>query len=157
MRIRFQVAEKGDGSYRHLAALRWVMFFIFVWFGTQKFSAYAAEAIQPLIANSPFMHWLGMFGVRGEARVLGCIEYTIAALLALGSRFAFASALGSAMATGTFLLTTSFILTTPGITQWSATGFPIVSTLVEQFLIKDVALLAICAVLLVNSIDGIDR
>jgi uncharacterized membrane protein YkgB len=132
------------------------MFFIFVWFAIQKFSAYAAESIQPLIANSPFMSWLGVFGVRGEARILGSIELTTATLLALGARFPLASALGGAMATGTFLLTTSFILTTPGITQWSATGFPIVSTLVEQFLIKDVALLVVCLVLLVNSIKSVE-
>jgi uncharacterized membrane protein YkgB len=132
------------------------MFFIFVWFAIQKFSAYAAESIQPLIANSPFMSWLGVFGVRGEARILGSIELTTATLLALGARFPLASALGGAMATGTFLLTTSFILTTPGITQWSATGFPIVSTLVEQFLIKDIALLGVCVVLLVNSIQSVE-
>lgn len=131
-------------------------FFIFFWFGIQKFSAYAAQSIQPLIANSPFMSWLGMFGVRGEARVIGSIELATAALLALGARFPMLSALGAAVAAGTFLLTTSFILTTPGITQWSATGFPIVSTLVEQFLIKDVALLGVCVVLLVKSVESVE-
>ncbi|HEY4143495.1 DUF417 family protein [Pinirhizobacter sp.] len=156
MQIRFQVAERGHGPYRHLAALRWIMCFIFVWFAIQKFSAYAAESIQPLIANSPFMSWLGMFGVRGEARVLGSIELTTATFLALGARFPLFSALGAAIASGTFVLTTSFILTTPGITQWSATGFPIVSTLVEQFLIKDIALLGVCVVLLVSSIRSIE-
>ena len=83
MRIQFEIAEQRHGSYRHLAALRWVMVFIFVWFAIQKFSADAAESIQPLIANSPFMSWLGVFGVRGEARILGSIELTTATLLAL--------------------------------------------------------------------------
>ena len=46
------------------------------------------------------------------------------------------------MACATFLLTTSFVFSTPGITQVSPSGFPIISTLLEQFLLKDVALLA---------------
>jgi reactive chlorine resistance protein C len=40
---------------------------IFYLVGIQKFTPYAAEAIAPLIANSPFMRWLGVFGERGEA------------------------------------------------------------------------------------------
>jgi uncharacterized membrane protein YkgB len=37
--------------------------FIFIWFGIQKFSRYAADSIAPLISHSPFMSWLGVFGV----------------------------------------------------------------------------------------------
>jgi uncharacterized membrane protein YkgB len=154
MVVNFQVAEKARGSYRHIAILRWVMVFIFLWFGIQKFSEYAAEAIQPLIANSPFISWLGYFGTIGEARIIGTIELTTAAILIVGSRVRAASALGSAMASGTFALTSSFIFTTPGITQFRSTGFPIVSTLIEQFLIKDIALLAMCLVLLISSLGS---
>src|SRR3984893_985331 len=96
----------------------------FFWFGIQKFTPYAAEAIAPLIANSPFMRWLGMFGERGEAKIIGTIELTTATVLVIGSVIPIASALGAAMACATFLLTSSFVFTTPGITQKSATGFP---------------------------------
>ena len=85
MTVQFQVAEKGSGSYRHLAFLRWSMAAIFIWFGIQKFTPYAAEAIAPLIAHSPFMSWLGVFGVRGEAMIVGTIELTTAAALVVGS------------------------------------------------------------------------
>ncbi len=153
MTVHFQVAEMASGSYWHLAFLRWSMVAIFIWFGIQKFTPYAAEAIAPLIANSPFMRWLGMFGERGEAKIIGTIELTTAAVLILGSVIPVASALGAAMASATFLLTTSFVFTTPGITQKSATGFPIISTLLEQFLLKDIALLAASFALLLASLS----
>ena len=78
MTVHFRVAEMASGSYWHLAFLRWSMVAIFVWFGIQKFTPYAAEAIAPLIANSPFMGWLRVFGVRGEAKIIGTIELTTA-------------------------------------------------------------------------------
>jgi uncharacterized membrane protein YkgB len=153
MTVHFQVAEMASGSYWHLAFLRWSMVAIFVWFGMQKFTPYAAAAIAPLIANSPFMRWLGVFGERGEAKIIGTIELTTAAVLILGSVIPVASALGAAMASATFLLTTSFVFTTPGITQKSASGFPIISTLLEQFLLKDIALLAASFALLLASLS----
>ena len=124
---------------------------IFIWFGIQKFTPYAAEAIAPLIANSPFTRWLGVFGVRGEAIIIGTIELTTATTLIIGSMIP-TVCLGAAMACATFLLTTSFVFTTPGITQKSATGFPIISTLLGQFLMKDIALLAACLTLLLASL-----
>ena len=153
MAVHFRVAEKASGSYRHLALLRWSMVGIFIWFGIQKFTPYAADAIAPLIAHSPFIRWLSVFGVGGEAKIIGTIELTIAAALIVGSVNPTASALGAAMASGTFLLTSSFVLSTPGITQISPTGFPIISTLVEQFLLKDVPLLAACLTLLLASLS----
>ena len=153
MTVHFQVAEMASGSYWHLAFLRWSMAAIFIWFGMQKFTPYAAEAIAPLIANSPFMRWLGVFGERGEAKIVGTIELTTAAVLIIGSVIPVASAVGAAMACATFLLTTSFVFSTPGITQKSATGFPIISTLLEQFLLKDIALLAASFTLLLASLS----
>ena len=115
MAVHFQVAEMASGSYWHLAFLRWSMVAVFVWFGIQKFTPYAAEAIAPLIANSPFMGWLRVFGVRGEAKIIGTIELTTAAVLILGSVIPIASAVGAAMACVTFLLTVSFFFSTPGV------------------------------------------
>jgi hypothetical protein len=46
------------------------------------------------------------------------------------------------------------MFSTPGITLTSPTGFPIISTLLEQFPTKDVALLAACLTLLVASLPG---
>jgi uncharacterized membrane protein YkgB len=57
------------------------------------------------------------------------------------------------MASATFILTATFVFSTPGITLHSATGFPIISTLVEMFLLKDVALLGACVTLLLGSLS----
>jgi reactive chlorine resistance protein C len=153
MAVHFRVPEKASGSYRHLALLRWSMVGIFIWFGIQKFTPYAADAIAPLIAHSPFISRLSVFGVGDEAKIIGTIELTIAAALIVGSVNPTASALGAAMASGTFLLTSSFVPSTPGITQISPTGFPIISTLLEQFLLKDVPLLAACLTQLLASLS----
>ncbi len=126
---------------------------IFIWFGTQKFTPYAAHEISPLISNSPFIGWLGVFGERGQARFIRTIELITAVALIIGSASPIASALGAALASVTFILTTTFIFTTPGITMTSASGIPIVSTLVEMFLVKDVALLSACLTLLVASLQ----
>lgn len=128
------------------------MVFIFVWFGVQKFTPYAANAIEPLIVHSPLMSWPGIFGVRGEAKIVGTIELITAALLIVGSVAPVVSALGAAFASVTFILTVSFVFSTPDITLYSAIGFPVISTLVEQFLIKDVVLLAACLTLLLASL-----
>jgi uncharacterized membrane protein YphA (DoxX/SURF4 family) len=96
MIVHFRVAEKSSGSYWHLALLRWSMVAIFIWYGIQKFTPYAAEAIAPLIAHSPFMSWLSVFGLRGEAKIVGTIELTTAAALIVGSVIPTAFALGAA-------------------------------------------------------------
>ena len=153
MTVHFQVAEMASGPYWHLAFLRWSMVAIFIWFGIQKFTAYAAKAIAPFIANSPFMRWLGVFGERGEAKIVGTIELMTAAVLIVGSVSPIASALGAAMACVTFVLTTSFVFSTPQVIQKSSTGFPIIATLLGQFLLKDIALLAASFTLLLASLS----
>ena len=67
MKAPFNIAESGGGSYRPLAILRWVMVVIFVSFGMQKFTLQSAQGIAQFISNSPFISWLSVFGLRGEA------------------------------------------------------------------------------------------
>ncbi len=45
MKASFNIAEKGAGSYRLLAILRWVMVVIFVAFGIQKFTPQSAHGM----------------------------------------------------------------------------------------------------------------
>jgi uncharacterized membrane protein YkgB len=63
----FNVSEKGRGSYWLLGILRWVMVLILVSFGIQKFTPQSADGIALYISNSPFVSWLAIFGIRGEA------------------------------------------------------------------------------------------
>ena len=100
----FNVSEKGYGSYRLLGILRWVMVLIFISFGIQKFTPQSADGIALYISNSPFVSWLSIFGIRGEANLLGIIELTTAALLAAGAFIPILSALGSLMGIGTFAI-----------------------------------------------------
>jgi uncharacterized membrane protein YkgB len=147
----FYVAEKGVGSYRLLAILRWVMVLIFVAFGIQKFTPQAAHGIVLYISNSPLISWLSIFGVRGEADLLGTIELTIALLLAAGAFIPVLSALGSLMGIGSFAITWSFFFSTPGVVKWSLSTDPIAWNLTGEFLFKDIVLLCVCVVLFLAS------
>jgi uncharacterized membrane protein YkgB len=81
----FNVSERGHGSYWALGILRWVMVLIFISFGIQKFTPQSADGIALYISNSPFVSWLSVFGIRGQAYLLGITELTTAALLAAGA------------------------------------------------------------------------
>ena len=114
------------------------------WIGFMKFTAYEAEAIRPFVANSPLLSWVyGPMSVRGFSTVFGVVEVAIALLIAARPFAPRVSALGSALAVGMFLTTLSFLVTTPGVWEPSLGGFPALSAIPGQFLIKDLALLGI--------------
>jgi uncharacterized membrane protein YkgB len=142
----FNVSEEGYGSYRLLGILRWVMVLIFISFGIQKFTPQSADGIALYISNSPFVSWLSIFGIRGEANLLGIIELMTAALLAAGAFIPILSALGSLMGIGTFAITWSFFFSTPGVVKWSVSTDPIGWNLTGEFLFKDVVFLCVCIV-----------
>lgn len=148
----FNIAEKGVGSYWPLAILRWVMVLIFISFGIQKFTPQSAHGIALYISNSPFVSWLRIFGIRGEANLLGCIELSTASILALGAFIPLFSALGSLMGIGTFIITWSFFFTTPGVVKWSISADPIAWNITGEFLYKDIVLLCVCVVLFLASL-----
>jgi uncharacterized membrane protein YkgB len=152
MKTSFNAAEKGHGSYRLLAPLRWVMVVIFLTFGIQKFTPQSAHGIVQYISNSPFISWLSVFGVRGEANLLGVVELCIAALLAAGAFSPILSAVGSLMGMLSFAVTWSFFFTTPGVVKWSLSTDPIAWNLTGEFLFKDIVLLCVCAVLFLASL-----
>jgi uncharacterized membrane protein YkgB len=148
----FNVSEKGHGSYWPLGVLRWVMVVIFVSFGIQKFTPQSAHGIAFYISNSPFVWWLSIFGIRGEADLLGTIELTTAALLAAGAFIPLLSAFGSFMGIATFAITWSFFFSTPGVVKWSVSADPIAWNLTGEFLFKDIVLLCVCIVLFLASL-----
>lgn len=124
------------------------------WIGLLKFTAYEAQGIQPLVANSPFMSWVyDVFSVTTFSTLLGVLEVATAVLLAVKPWWPKVSAVGSVIAIGLFLATISFLFTTPGIGEDSAGGFPILSS-TGQFLIKDVALLGIAVWTLGDALRG---
>lgn len=122
---------------------RYGLVVVIAWIGALKFTSYEAQAIQPLVASSPFMSWLyDVFSVNTFSALLGVLELTAAALLAVKPWWPRVSAVGSVIAIGLFVATLSFMFTTPGIGEASAGGFPVLSA-AGEFLIKDAALLGI--------------
>jgi uncharacterized membrane protein YkgB len=113
------------------------------WIGLMKFTAFEAQGIQPLVANSPLMSWLyDLFSVNAFSALLGVVEVAAAVLLAIAPWWPRISAAGSVISIGLFVATLSFMLTTPGVFEASQGGFPMLSS-TGQFLIKDAALLGI--------------
>jgi reactive chlorine resistance protein C len=124
--------------------VRYAMVVVMFWFGGLKFTAYEAQAIQGLVANSPFLGWLyGLFSVDGLSYLIGTVEIAAGILIAARAVSAKLSALGGLLAVGTFVVTLSFFFSTPGVSEMTAGGFPVISVLPGQFLLKDLALLAV--------------
>jgi uncharacterized membrane protein YkgB len=122
--------------------LRYGLVLVIAWIGFMKFTAYEAAGIQPLVANSPLMGWVyAIFSERAFSVLLGVVEVAVAAMIALRPVSAKVSAIGSGLATVMFLTTLTFLFSTPG---WepSLGGFPALSVVPGQFIIKDMVLFA---------------
>ena len=123
---------------------RYGLVVVVAWIGLMKFTAYEAEGISRYVAHSPLMSWVyGFLSHRGFSAVLGAVELTIAILIAARPFSPRATAVGSALAVGMFLTTLSFLVTTPFVWETRAGGFPALSGVPGQFLIKDLPLLGI--------------
>jgi uncharacterized membrane protein YkgB len=122
---------------------RYGLVVVLLWIGGMKFTAYEAGGIEPLVANSPLMAWVyKVMSVRGFSALLGVIEIVIGLLIALRPLWPLISAVGSGLAAGMFLTTLTFLVSTPG---WESSlgGFPALSAMPGQFLLKDVVLLGV--------------
>ncbi len=121
--------------------IRYGLVVILLSVGALKFTAYEAEGIQGLVANSPLMSWAySVFRVRSFAALLGLVEITLGILIATRPIAPKVSAIGSIGAIIMFLTTLSFLLSTPGVWQ-AGYGFPFPSPFPGQFLLKDIVLL----------------
>jgi len=108
-----------------------------------KFTAYEAEGISGFVSNSPLMSWAySIFSVRTFSALVDITEIVIGLLIAAWPLSIGAALVGSALAIGMFLTTLSFLLTTPGVGEATAGGFPAISVVPGQFLIKDFVLLS---------------
>src|SRR5918996_4384114 len=109
---------------------RYGLVVVLLWIGGMKFTAYEAEGIKPLVANSPLMGWVyGVMSVTAFSALLGVIEIALGVLIALRPVWPAGSAAGSVLAAGMFVTTLSFLVTTPG---WEP-SLPALSALPGQF------------------------
>lgn len=123
---------------------------VFAWIGAMKFTAYEAAGIEGLVASSPLIGWThDVLSVRATAALIGAVEIALALGLVLGLRDPRIGRLAAVGVAGTLLVTLSFVLSAPG---WepSLGGFPALSIVPGQFLLKDVVLLAAAAYLAVR-------
>lgn len=126
---------------------------VLLWIGAMKFTAFEAGAIEGLVASSPLTSWLySVFSLQGASNLIGTIEIAIALALIAGQ---FNRTLGIIAASGaiaTFTITSSFLFSAPG---WEASlgGFPALSVVPGQFLLKDLVLLAVSVSLLGQALD----
>jgi uncharacterized membrane protein YkgB len=140
-----------------LCLLRYGLVLVLAWIGAMKFTAYEANGIQPLVANSPFMGWVYHFlSTQAFSNVLGVVELAIATLIALRLLSPAMAAVGSGAAVVMFLTTLSFLFSTPG---WepSLGGFPALAVVPGQFLLKDVVLLGAALWSLGEALQHIER
>ncbi len=122
--------------------LRYGLVGVLLFFGAFKFTAAEAEAIKPLVSNSPLMSWMySVLSVQAVSNVIGTTEIIFAFFIALRAFAPKLSAIGSIGAIGMTLTTLSFLFSTPG--SWgSVEGFPLpVPAALGGFLIKDLFLL----------------
>ncbi|MDQ3649350.1 MAG: DUF417 family protein [Acidobacteriota bacterium] len=121
--------------------IRYGLVVILLWVGALKFTAYEAEGIQGLVANSPLMSWgYSVMSVQGFAMLLGVIEIALGLLIATRPFAPKLSAIGSLGVIVMSLITLTFVFTTPGVWQ-PGYGFPFPSPMPGQFLAKDIMLL----------------
>jgi uncharacterized membrane protein YkgB len=114
--------------------LRWSMVFLLVFFGVLKWTAFEADAVHPLITNSPVLFWVDrVFGKQGASEFIGVIELITAALLASRRWSPRMAMVGGLLGIGMFLTTLSFLVTTPNVGAEA------------PFILKDVTLLAASA------------
>ena len=132
-------AQKMEAAGRY--AVRYGLVLVLVWIGGMKFTTNEAQGIAGFVSNSPLMSWAySVFSVEGFSALLGGTEIVIAMLIAARPLSAWLALVGSAAAAGMFLTTLSFLLTTPGVWEDTAGGFPALSVVPGQFLVKDFVL-----------------
>lgn len=119
-----------------------------------KFSAYEAGTIEGLVASSPFLSWLyGIGSQQAVSNLIGTIEISTDVAIVVGPFYRLAAIAGALGAIATFAVTLTFLITAPG---WEASlgGFPALSVVPGQFLLKDVVLLAVSFSLLANALSS---
>ena len=129
------------------AILRYGLVALLLLWGSFKFAAFEAEAIRPLIENSPLMSWLyPLLGIRGTSALIGVVELAAAILICTRRWQPLWSAAGSLIASGTFVVTLTFLFTTPNVlapdNPWGG------------FLLKDILLLGAALFSAAESLDA---
>ncbi|MCR9386464.1 YkgB family protein [Vibrio metoecus] len=138
-----KVAENG---------VRYSIVIVLAWIGMMKFTSYEAGAIEGLVASSPLTSWLySVFSLQGASNLIGLVEVATAIALLLAPVHRIIAIFGATSASLTFAITSSFLLSAP-IAEPSLGGFPAISVVPGQFLLKDIVLLFAALLLLAKAL-----
>jgi uncharacterized membrane protein YkgB len=116
-----------------------------LWAGSFKMTGPGAEAITPLVSNSPFVGWhFKVFGPIIGSDIIGLTEITAALLIIIGYFQPKAGIVGALITTFMFLTTSSMFITTPG-TVIAVPGISYMKymSFLGLFLFKDVTSLGV--------------
>ena len=140
-----------------IVALYVSMTVIYLWFGGMKFTGYEANGIHGFVSNSPLLSWMYSFmSIQGFSNFLGVLETSVGVLIAGRLLSPKLSLLGGIVSAGLFVTTLSFMLTTPGVFEQSL-GFPAISVVPGQFLLKDLGLLAASIFVAGTSLTALEK
>lgn len=129
---------------------------IYFWFGGMKFTQYEAGGLVPLVSNSPVLGWVyELLSANDFSIMLGYIELMIGILILGRIVSPKISLLGGVLSVGLFVTTISFMFSTPGVIEVSI-GFPAITVSPGQFLLKDVALLAVSIFIVGHSLSALE-
>ncbi len=144
-------------THAAIVGLRVTLILVFGWLGAMKFTNFEATAIEGLVSSSPFVSWLyGILSVQGASNLIGTVEILIAIGLAAGFVSARVGLVAALAAAATLALTLTFLFTAPG---WEASlgGFPTLSVVPGQFLLKDAVLLAAAIYLFGDALERVKQ
>lgn len=140
------------GWYAVFAALA----LIYLWFGGMKFTEYEANGISGFVNHSPLLSWMYSFmSIMGFSYFLGVLEIAVGLLIAARCISPKLSVIGGLLSVGLFVTTLTFMLTTPSVFE-PTLGFPAISVVPGQFLLKDIGLLAASILVIGNSLMAIE-
>jgi uncharacterized membrane protein YkgB len=121
------------------------MVIMLLWAGSFKMTGPGAEAITPLVSNSPFIGWhFKVFGPIIGSDIIGLTEIVAALLIIIGYFKPKAGILGGLIITFMFLTTSSMFVTTPGtIIAVPGISYMRYMSFLGLFLFKDVISLGV--------------
>ncbi|WP_157214275.1 DUF417 family protein, partial [Pseudomonas agarici] len=115
-----------------------------------------ANGIYGFVSHSPVLSWMYNFmSIMGFSYFLGILEIAIGLLISARCISPKLSLIGGILSVGLFVTTLTFMLTTPVVFE-PALGFPAISVVPGQFLLKDVGLLALSILVIGNSLTAIE-
>lgn len=129
---------------------------IYLWFGGMKFTEYEANGISGFVNHSPLLSWMYSFmSIMGFSYFLGVLEIAVGLLIAARCISPKLSIIGGLLSAGLFVTTLTFMLSTPLVFE-PILGFPAISVVPGQFLLKDIGLLAASILVIGNSLMAIE-